>query len=85
MLIFDDAFPPRNARRPAQLDANSQLSIAAEVTKSSILEIKSEPAIEPLDVVAATRKDRSHYENTPIPRGMRRLMERLQAMGGMGY
>jgi hypothetical protein len=69
MLAFEEAFPPRHSRRPTQhqVDRESQLTIAAEVAKRFISEVKSEPPIQPFDVVAATHRERSHYENLQMP------------------
>ncbi|PMD63439.1 uncharacterized protein K444DRAFT_715841 [Hyaloscypha bicolor E] len=79
MLAFDEAFPPRHSRPPTQhqVDGESQLAIAAEVTRNFISEVKSEPPIQPFDVVAATDRERSHYENLQMPRSTQRFMERL--------
>jgi hypothetical protein len=59
MLAFDEAFPPRHSRPPTQhqVDGESQLAIAAEVARNFISEVKSEPPIQPFDVVAATHTD----------------------------
>ncbi|KAH8771449.1 hypothetical protein BGZ57DRAFT_954322 [Hyaloscypha finlandica] len=85
MHAFEEAFPPRHSERPTQLqvDGESQLAIAAEILKSFISDVKSEPPIQPFDVVAATHIERSHFENLQIPRSAQRMVEELRAMSSM--
>jgi len=85
MHAFEEAFPPRHSERPTQLqvDGESQLAIAAEILKSFISDVKSEPPIQPFDVVAATHIERSHFENLQIPRSVQRMVEELRAMSSM--
>jgi hypothetical protein len=77
MVLFEEAFPPTKSKQAKfhQFDKDSQLSISAQVTDSFISDLKSQPPMEPFDVLAAMYRDRSHYENLQLPRGISRFME----------
>jgi hypothetical protein len=84
--IVVETFPLRNSGQQIpqhRLGGTSQLSIAAEITNSFIQEVSAAAPIEPFDVVAATHKDGSFFENLQVPASTRRLME-IWGMGPIG-
>lgn len=76
LTIFDEAFPPKGLRGASQPEETQQFTISAEVTNNSIAKIKSQQPVQPFDVVAATYRGKSYYDNKNIPKGILRAMER---------
>jgi hypothetical protein len=80
MEIMEDVFHSKNRERNSrqgqhrQMNGESRLSIAAEVTRTFLSEVKSEPVVEPFDVMAATFRE--DYDDSNLPKNLQRLLRK---------